>query len=88
MNNSNSQETGSHIVPVVAAFLSVSMSICFSRLVILGVYGPECLLTIAAIIVLYFLAFYAISKALYITSGRWLRMAPLDSSIPLQTISY
>ena len=28
------------------------------------------------------------AKAFFITSGRWLRMAPDDSSVPLQTMSY
>src|SRR3546814_1808916 len=30
----------------------------------------------------------AMAKALYITSGKWLRIAPEDSSTPLQTMSY
>ncbi len=70
MNDSDPQETGTHIVPVVAAFLSVSMSVLFSRLAISNIFSLsistiEYFGTILTIIATYFLVFYSISKILY-----------------------
>ncbi|MGD2246779.1 MAG: hypothetical protein PVF58_00110 [Candidatus Methanofastidiosia archaeon] len=69
MNDSDPQE-GTHVVPVVAAFLSVSMSILFSRLAFSSIFSInitslECSLTILAITATYFLVFYSISKISY-----------------------
>lgn len=66
----NSQEAGTHIVPVVAALLSVSMSILFSKPSISDIFsvsisGLECSLTLLAIVATYFLVFYSISKILH-----------------------
>jgi hypothetical protein len=70
MSDPNSQETSQHMLPVVAAFLGVSMSVLFSQLALsniafMSILGPGCLSTILAIIFSYFLVFYSVSKALY-----------------------
>ena len=70
MRDSNSQKAGTHIVPVVAALLSVSMSILFSKPSVLdifsvSIFGLECSLTLLAIVATYFLVFYSISKILH-----------------------
>lgn len=69
MSDSNRRKTGSHITPVVAALLSVSMSVLFGQLTNPNiVYGLESSLTLSAIIISYFLAFYSISRILHLKS--------------------
>ncbi|MGC1121044.1 MAG: hypothetical protein WBA22_08110 [Candidatus Methanofastidiosia archaeon] len=69
MISSASRQNSSHLLPLVAAFLSVSMSVVFSRfpledLALASAIGIECMSTMLAVIAAYFLVFYSISEIL------------------------